>query len=177
MADRCSQETSTPDPGRVPKARDSRVIARLGALRSGNARKGFMHRLLGLVLGLAWAALTPGAVRAEPAATGVAMYALVVGSNAGGAGQLALRYAEDDAQRVAATLVELGGYSADTVDVVVHPTPDALRARLDRLGARVTADRASGRQARVMFYYSGHARSTALDLGREEIALAELRQR
>jgi hypothetical protein len=134
-----------------------------------------MHRLLGLVLGLAWLA-TSGAARAEPA-TPVAMYALIVGSNAGGAGQLALRYAEDDAQRVAATLIELGGYPADAVDVVVRPTPDALRAHLERLGARVTADRAAGRQARVMFYYSGHARSTALDLGSEQLALGELRQR
>jgi hypothetical protein len=136
-----------------------------------------MQRPLGFVLGLAWAALASGAVRAQPATTPVAMYALIVGSNAGGAGQLALRYAEDDARRVAATLIELGGYSADAVDVVVRPTPDALRAHLDRLGARVAADRAAGRKTRVMFYYSGHARSTALDLGADELALGELRQR
>ncbi|HEY0991706.1 MAG TPA: caspase family protein [Kofleriaceae bacterium] len=135
-----------------------------------------MQRFLGLVLGFAWP-LTLGSVRAEPAATGVAMYALVVGSNAGGTGQLALRYAEDDARRVAATLAELGGYPADAIDVVVRPTPDALRAHLDRLAARVADDRAAGRQARVVFYYSGHARSTALDLGPDELALGELRQR
>jgi hypothetical protein len=135
-----------------------------------------MNRLLGLGLGLAWAATTSGA-RAEPAATGVAMYALVVGSNAGGAGQLALRYAEDDAQRVAATLIELGGYPANAVDVIVRPTPGELRAHLDRLGARVAADHAVGRPTRAMFYYSGHARSSALDLGAEQLALGELRQR
>jgi hypothetical protein len=88
-----------------------------------------------------------------------------------------LRYAEDDARRVAATLAELSGYPADAIDVVVRPTPDALRAHLDRLAARVAGDRAAGRQARVVFYYSGHARSTALDLGPDELALGELRQR
>ncbi|HSR96596.1 MAG TPA: caspase family protein [Kofleriaceae bacterium] len=129
-------------------------------------------------LGLAVAvAVAPGAARAETPADSVAMYALVVGSNSGGAGQAALRYAEDDARRVAATLVELGGYTADAIDIVVRPTPDVLRERLARLSARVAADRAAGRQARVVFYYSGHARSTALDLGPDELALGELRQR
>jgi uncharacterized caspase-like protein len=136
-----------------------------------------MRRPLVLTFGLACAALASGAARAEPPAPGVAMYALVVGSNAGGPGQAALHYAEDDAHRVAATLVELGGYTADAVDVVVHPTPDVLRDRLAVLTARVAADRAAGRQARVVFYYSGHARSTAIDLGPDELALGELRQR
>jgi len=134
-----------------------------------------MHRLLAITAALA-CAISAREARAQTPAS-VATYALVIGSNAGGAGQVALRYAEDDARRVAATLVELGGYAADAVDVVVHPTPDAVREHLAALGARVAADRAAGRQARVLFYYSGHARSTALDLGPDELALGELRQR
>jgi len=136
-----------------------------------------MHRPLALTFGFACAALAAGLARAEPPVPDVAMYALVVGSNAGGPGQAALRYSEDDAHRVAATLLELGGYPADGVDVVVHPTPDVLRDHLGTLGVRVAADRAAGRQARVLFYYSGHARSTAIDLGPDELALGELRQR
>jgi hypothetical protein len=135
-----------------------------------------MHRSLALTLGLA-AALVPTAARGAPAEPDVAVYALVVGSNAAGAGQAALHYAEDDARRVAATLVELGGYPPDAIDVVVHPTPAALRDHLDQLAARVAAARAAGRAARVVFYYSGHARATAIDLGAEELALGELRQR
>ncbi len=107
----------------------------------------------------------------------VATYAIVVGSNAGGPGQTNLRFAEDDARRVASLLGELGGYAPDTVDVIVHPTPDLLRERLTRLSTRVNADLAAGRQARVLFYYSGHARATALDLGNQELPLAELRTR
>ncbi|HET9987121.1 MAG TPA: hypothetical protein VFQ65_01345, partial [Kofleriaceae bacterium] len=88
-----------------------------------------------------------GAVaHAEPA---VATYAIVVGSNAGGPGQTDLRYAEDDARRVATVLTDLGGYAPDAVDVVVHPTPDQLRDRLAKLADRVQADVAAGRQARV----------------------------
>jgi len=63
------------------------------------------------------------------------------------------------------------------LDVVVHPTPDLLRERLARLSTRVAADLAAGRQARVLFYYSGHARATALDLGDRQLPLAELRTR
>jgi len=115
-----------------------------------------------------------GTARADEA---VATYAIVVGSNAGGPGQTELRYAEDDARRVGSLLVELGGYRADQVDVVVHPTPDQLRARINALADKLNADLAAGRQSRVFFYYSGHARATALDLGSDELLLAELRQR
>src|ERR1044071_5098263 len=135
-----------------------------------------MHPRLPL-LSVAGISFAVGAAHAQSASPGVAMYAVVVGSNAAGTGQTALRYAEDDARRVAATLVDLGGYPPEAIDVVVHPTPAALRDHLDQLTARVAAARTAGRQARVVFYYSGHARATAIDLGAEELALGELRQR
>jgi len=134
-----------------------------------------MHCPVAVTVGLA-ALAAAGTARAQPA-TGIAVHALVVGSNAGGPGQTPLHFAEDDAARVAAMLRELGGYPADAVDVVVHPTPAVLRDHLGQLATRVAADRAAGRQARVLFYYSGHARSTAIDLGPDELALDELRQR
>lgn len=120
------------------------------------------------------ALLAPSVARADDA---VATYALIVGSNAGGPGQTDLHYAEDDARRVSQTLIELGGYTANTVDVLEHPTPDQLREHLAQLGAKVSAEIAAGRQVRVMFYYSGHARATAIDLGAEQLPLDELRQR
>ncbi|MBS1123719.1 MAG: peptidase caspase catalytic subunit p20 [Deltaproteobacteria bacterium] len=129
------------------------------------------HALLGLC------AVFAGTARAEAPPSGVATYALVVGSNLGGPGQQELRYAEDDARRVGALLTELGGYTADRVDVVLHPTPQIVRDRLANLAVRVQADIAAGKQARIFFYYSGHARAEALDLGAEGLALTELRQR
>ena len=89
-----------------------------------------------------------------------------------------LRYAEDDARRVAALLTELGGYAAD--DGRRRRPPDAGRAARPAREARDARRRptvAAGRQARVLFYYSGHARATAIDLGADELPLAELRQR
>jgi hypothetical protein len=104
-------------------------------------------------------------------------YALIVGANTGGPGQVELHFAEDDARRVGALLTELGGYAPANVDIVVHPTPDVLRDRLARLATRVQADIAAGKQARIFFYYSGHARAAAIDLGTESLPLSELRQR
>src|SRR5262245_58315512 len=124
-----------------------------------------------VLLCIAWLA---GTARADDE---IATYAIVVGSNAGGPGQADLRYAEDDARRVGSLLVELGGYRGDRVDVVVHPSPDELRARIQALAAKLDADVTAGRPSRVLFYYSGHARAEALDLGRDQLALAELRQR
>jgi hypothetical protein len=115
-----------------------------------------------------------GTARAEDA---VATYALVVGANKGGPVQTDLRYAEDDARRVGQVLVELGGYKPEQVDVVVHPTPDQLRARINVLADKLNGDLAAGRPSRVFFYYSGHARASALDLGSQELLLVELRQR
>ena len=120
-------------------------------------------------------ALAPAARADEPAP--IATFAIVVGSIPGGPGQADLRYAEDDARRVGTVLTELGGYSRNQVDVIVHPTPDQLRDRLAKVAERVQAELAAGRQARVFFYYSGHARASAINLGSEELELPELRAR
>ncbi len=107
----------------------------------------------------------------------VATYALIIGSNAGGPGQAALHFAEDDAHDVANVLGELGGVTPAAIDVVLHPTPDTVRDRITKLADRVAADAAAGRQSRVIFYYSGHARASAIDLGGDQLPLDELRQR
>jgi Caspase domain len=102
-------------------------------------------------------------------------YAIVVGSNPGGPGQESLRYAEDDANRVADLLVELGSYAADRVDRLTHPTADELLAAIARARARIAPLAAAGKQTRFFFYYSGHARADALNLGRQELPLSQLR--
>ncbi|MCX5745442.1 MAG: caspase family protein [Proteobacteria bacterium] len=107
----------------------------------------------------------------------IATYALVLGSNSGGQGQVDLHFAEDDARRVAQVLTELGGYAPRTVDVLPHPTPQLVRERLAALSTTISAEVAAGKQVQLFFYYSGHARATALDLGNDQLPLAELRQR
>lgn len=106
----------------------------------------------------------------EPAA-----YALVVGSNPGGAGQADLRFAERDAERIATLLTELGRYPAENVSLVLEPSRETLEAALATIRGNLERHAAAGEQARLFFYYSGHARSQALNLGEEELPLDQLR--
>jgi hypothetical protein len=128
-----------------------------------------------LLLALALAA-TPAAARADDGGDLVS-YALIVGSNVPGPGQSELAFAEDDAREVAAVLRELGGYPADHVRTLVHPSPARLLEAVAEIGRAAAADTAAGRRVRLFFYYSGHARASGLSLGQLELPLAELRAR
>jgi uncharacterized caspase-like protein len=122
------------------------------------------------------AALATAATPARAQPSDAKAYAVVVGSNPGGAGQETLRYAERDAENVATLLRELGGYGDREVTLLRQPSPRALLAAIDRVGAALLADRRAGRQTVLFFYYSGHARSRALNLGADELALDRLRE-
>jgi len=101
----------------------------------------------------------------------VLRHALVVGSNAPSAELAPLRYAEDDAQRVAALLIELGGFPADEVTLLRSPTAEQLRAALD-MHEHIAED--TGEDL-FLFYYSGHADEQGLRLGEGQISFDELR--
>lgn len=104
-------------------------------------------------------------------------YAVVVGSNAGGPGQGTLRFAEDDAKRMAEVLVQLGHYRSDDVRLLLHPKSDEVLGAIADVSKTAQANSSRGEQSMVVFYYSGHARSNALTLGGQEVALADLRER
>lgn len=150
-----------------------------------------MKRLY-LAAGVA-AALLAGSARAQGTATGAEgpapetpiaapaarpiSYALIVGSNAGGPGQQKLRYAQTDAQRVAEVLTTLGGYDPERVTRLLQPSSSELFGALEQLGATLQAHAQAGEATRFFFYYSGHARADALNVGEDRIALSELRER
>ncbi len=114
-------------------------------------------------------------VEAEPA--GPATYALVVGSNRPGDGQRSLRWADRDAERVARVLEELGGATPGRVSLLLDPGRSELLAALDVQAERLAEHGRRDEQAVFVFYYSGHARARALNLGDEELELAALRER
>jgi hypothetical protein len=104
-------------------------------------------------------------------------YAVIVGSNHGGPGQATLRYAEADTQRVHDVLTSLGGYAKDHVLRLLQPTAAELREALARVQREIEPLSRRGVQSRFFFYFSGHARADALNLGPEQVPLSELRQR
>jgi hypothetical protein len=104
-------------------------------------------------------------------------YALVVGTNRGGPGQGDLRYAERDARRVAEVLGDLGGYQASRVELIEQPSRTQMLEALAAVGSKLAEHATRGEKTLFLFYYSGHARSTGLNLGREILPLHELRER
>jgi hypothetical protein len=149
-----------------------------------DARRKHAGRILGLMVAAALAsagAATPAlAGDADGAARPLdppASMAVVVGSNRGGPGQADLRFAEDDARHVAQLFGSLGRYPAAGVELLLRPTLRQVLGALDGLVARAARARRQGGEVQVLFYYSGHARASALNLGDEELPLGDLRAR
>jgi hypothetical protein len=137
-----------------------------------NGTRGRQWIFLAVFQGLVWGA----AALAQAQGAAGEGFAAVVGSNVGATGQQALRYAEDDARRVSELLVELGHYRPQHIERLLRPSPSELTAAIGRVRARIAALAGRGEQSRFFFYYSGHARADALNLGGQELPLAQLRE-
>jgi hypothetical protein len=111
-------------------------------------------------------ALAPVVARAQ-----VERFAVVVGNDAGEGGDVALRWAEADAARVAAVLQEVGGVRPENLALLRGSDAGAVRRALIAVNERV---RASTRDTVLFVYYSGHADAAALHLGPTPLELAEL---
>ncbi|GEM_PF-1959902 len=108
------------------------------------------------------AAALLGATAPAPAWAGdVTRRALIVGANDGGLDLQALRYAEEDAWRVAEVLQELGGFSPSDVTVLLSPSEDRVAQEL----ALAAEELGAADEALFLFYYSGHADPSGLRLG------------
>lgn len=104
-------------------------------------------------------------------------YGILVGSNPGGPGQQTLRYAEDDARRMADVLSQLGRYGKADMRVLVRPDQARVFATIDEIGAKLREHQQRGEQAVLVFYYSGHAKANAFNLGGSELAITALRDK
>ncbi|MFZ5481597.1 MAG: caspase family protein [Myxococcota bacterium] len=105
------------------------------------------------------------------AAAGVLRHAVIVGANEGGGTLEPLRYAELDAQRVADTLTEIGGFDPAYVDVLYAPSAQELR---DYIHAHANVAKGFDEDL-FFFYYSGHADARGLRLGSELYNFESLR--
>jgi hypothetical protein len=100
-------------------------------------------------------------------------YAVVVGANKASPGRRDLRYAHNDAQQTADTLIRVAGYPYDNVTVLLDPDPRQVLAVLDSYLARVPP----ATESLLVFYYSGHADAEALYPNGRPLPMAALRQR
>jgi tetratricopeptide (TPR) repeat protein len=98
-------------------------------------------------------------------------FALVIGANAGWSNDRPLRHAESDAEHVRDVLVELGGFAADRVQLLLDPDTTQVKAAFNALNASI---RKMEGQALLFFYYSGHADEQHLHLRGAPLSHAEL---
>ena len=122
-----------------------------------------------IAAGLLAAALGPVAARAA------ARFAIVVGNDAGSAGRQRLYFAEKDADRVRAALIELGDFTDDRVVILKGRSAAAMREAFAATEARIQTTRRSGERALLVVYFSGHAGSVGLELGNDTFSYEELR--
>ena len=114
--------------------------------------------------------MTPSLLLLAAAAAGPPTHAVLVGSNLPGPGQEPLSHAVDDAERMARVLTELGGYDEGAVRLLADPSAEGVLEAIDELAGALDG-------GTLLFYYSGHARAQALDLGHDELPLTELKGR
>jgi hypothetical protein len=121
-----------------------------------------------LVAALAIVAAQP---RARAASQPIERFAIVIGSNQGGAGRSPLRYAQADAQSMWRVLGQLGGMQAPDSVLLLDPQRRAVLDSLDRLAH----SQASRKRRELIVYYSGHSDDQGLLLGSERLGYDELR--
>jgi hypothetical protein len=98
--------------------------------------------------------------------------AIVVGANGAAPGRKPLRFAHEDAKRMADVL-RLAGFASSDIHVMNDPEPDALLGMLDR----ALRDMSPGKPSELVFYYSGHADTTSLYPSGKPLLLVKLRDR
>jgi hypothetical protein len=127
------------------------------------------------VLGALLAAASPArAQRAERAE--IERFAVVVGNNQGASDELPLRYAEDDASKMARVLRDLGGFPPENLLLLRGENAGAVRRALISVNDRIRSRPQSGARAMLLVFFSGHADASALHLAASAFELAELRQ-
>ncbi len=113
---------------------------------------------------------------ARPSSAAVHRYALVVGNDRGESGDVTLRYAETDAQRVYDVLKDLGGFEPADMLLLLGEGAPRVQASLIALNDRIRASIASGAEVLLVVYYSGHADADALHTSGSRFDLVQLEQ-
>ena len=110
------------------------------------------------------------------AAAAVRRFALLVGNNRGDAGEVELKYAESDAQRVHDVLKDLGGFEPADMVVLRGESAPRVQSSLISLNDRIRSVVAAGTEALLVVFYSGHGGEGALHLSGSRLPLPQLEQ-
>jgi hypothetical protein len=113
-------------------------------------------------------------VMAAPGLAETRRIAVVVGNNVGSGARPALRYAEEDATKMAQVLSDLGGIAPADLFLLRGSSLSTVEDTLQTVLGRVASSRQSG-QTLVLFYFSGHSDGQSLELGQDHLSFSDLR--
>ena len=102
-------------------------------------------------------------------------FALVVGNDEGGAGTRPLRFARDDARKMHALLLRLGGVEAHDARLLLDAPADSVLEAMRGLEQEIARAAREGRRTLLLVYYSGHAKDGELRLGNSRLPLSRLK--
>lgn len=105
----------------------------------------------------------------------VERYAVYVASNNGGDKRDTLRYAGTDANRLAKTMMDIGGVKTENSIILVDPKKEEVDATLQSMSKKIELNKSLSKRTEFMFYYSGHSDENALLLGNESYDYSSLK--
>jgi hypothetical protein len=111
----------------------------------------------------------------KPALASSNRWAIVAGNNFGGEQEDRLKYAQDDAERVAQVLQQLGSFPADQVEILNGGTPAEFLDKINNTSKKIQQNNHPDSSLLVVFY-SGHADGSSLLMGRKKLGIAELKK-
>ena len=116
------------------------------------------------------------AVLSLPLEAKVIRLGIMAGHNVGYQDDPGLKYAEDDAVKMAHLFKEVGGMDENDVMLLKAPRPEQMDLAFDLLSKRAS-EAAPDDEVIFLFYYSGHGTKDYLKLGRHPYPLAQLKDR
>src|SRR3712207_1320753 len=126
-----------------------------------------MYRAAAVVLGL---------LLASGASAETRRLAIVVGNNAGRGDRPPLRYAENDAGKMARVLTELGDVSPEDVLLLQGRGSKDLEAAIGVARERIAhVHETPDARTVLVFFFSGHSDGEGLELGKERVSFGRLK--
>lgn len=124
-----------------------------------------------------WVALVALLTTSSALAAPTRRFALLIGNNEGGVGTTELRYAEDDVDKLATVLGDLGGFRPGDLVTMLGRSSVEVEQRLADLEEKVRAAESPEVHTTLVIYYSGHAKQGDLWLGKTRLPMSVLRRR
>lgn len=101
--------------------------------------------------------------------------AVLIGNNRGHEAGRTLRYVHQDARKLHRVLTELGGFAPDNVHLLLEQGSGRAWQLLRSVEAKIRRHRSTpGNKALLLFYYSGHADGSVLELGDSSLEYSRL---